>query len=256
MLKLMKYEFRKNRTGLLVMFAVAALLYLMAPLGRIIDSPDLKAVSLVLLFIYCFVAYAYVLIRGVSAYSGELNTKTGYLMMMVPRSALATVVAKLLFTLVFALVMLAVCVLACIGSGMIFLEDSYEARGLVAVAQYAALNLHIDLNSLGYFALYFVLSLIISVISVVSMGYLSATLTAAIAKRGRGAKFLSTLLFLALLFLVGKVSNLVAPEAVMQDFTDLRVTLNATVPALLAHLGFSALFTCLSAALLKRKVCL
>ena len=37
MLKLIKYEFRRSRTSLLVMLAVALLLYLAAPLGALLD---------------------------------------------------------------------------------------------------------------------------------------------------------------------------------------------------------------------------
>lgn len=256
MLKLIKYEFRRNRTGLAVMFAAALLLYLMAPLGRLIHSPELMSISLVLLTLYCFVAYAYVLIRGVAAYSSDLNSKSGYLMMMAPRSTLATLCAKLLFTLTFALVMLAACVLACIGSGTIFAREFYNVRGMMTIAKYAAAYIGIDLRSLGFFALYFALSLLIGVISVVSMGYLAATLAAAIAKRGRGAKFLSVLIFLLLAIAVGEIAHLAAPQAAMQDFTGLEIALKAATPALLVHLGFAALFTCLSAALLKRRVCL
>lgn len=256
MLKLIKYEFRRSRASLIAMFGAALALYLMAPLGRLIHSRDLMLYSLMLLFIYCFVAYAYVLIRGLNAYSSELNTKSGYLMMMVPRSTLATVFAKLLFTLTFALVMLAVCVLACIGSGVLLAEEFYNVRGAMTVAKYAAANMGIDLVSLGYCALYFALSLLIGVISLVSTGYLSATITAAVAKRGRGAKLISALIFLVLLISVGKLTDLAAPQIVMRDFSTLEVALRATLPALAVNLICSALFTCLSAGLLKRKVCL
>ena len=119
MLKLIKYEFRRSRTSLLVMLAVALLLYLAAPLGALLKREGLMGVSLFTLMFYCFAAYVYVLIRGVTAYSGELSTRSGYLMLMVPRSTLSIVLSKLLFTLCFAIVMLAVCILASIGSAMI-----------------------------------------------------------------------------------------------------------------------------------------
>ena len=88
------------------------------------------------------------------------------------------------------------------------------------------------------------------------MGYLSATLSAAIAARGKGAKLLSAALFLLLLILVGKISTLAAPDAAVQDFADLQVVLTAAIPTLLVNLGFTALFTGLSALILKKRVCL
>ena len=64
------------------------------------------------------------------------------------------------------------------------------------------------------------------------------------------------MLFLVLLILVGKVSTLVSPEAALQSFTDLRIVLLSAIPTLLVNLGFAALFTGLSAWILKKKVCL
>ena len=256
MLKLIKYEFRRSRTSLLVMLAVALLLYLAAPLGALLKREGLMGVSLFALMFYCFAAYIYVLVRGVTAYSGELSTRSGYLMLMVPRSTLSIVLSKLLFTLCFAIVMLAVCVLACIGSAMIFMDEVVDVRGFIPMLKYFAMQMEIDLASLGFFSLYAVVSLLISVISVVSIGYLSATLSAAIAARGKGAKLLSAFLFLALLILVGKVSTLAAPDAVVQNFTELQIVLTAAIPTLLVNLGFTALFTGLSALILKKRVCL
>ncbi|MDY5219275.1 MAG: hypothetical protein SPH82_01685, partial [Eubacteriales bacterium] len=125
MLKLIKYEFRRSRTSLIVMLAVALVLYLAAPLGALLKRQGLMGVSLFALMFYCFTAYIYVLVRGVTAYSGELSTRSGYLMLMVPRSTLSIVLSKLLFTLCFAIVMLAVCVAACIGSATIFMDEVF-----------------------------------------------------------------------------------------------------------------------------------
>lgn len=256
MLKLIKYEFRRSRTSLMAMLGAAFALYLAAPLGAMMERDGLMSISMFGLMFYCFVAYVYVLIRGVSAYSGELSTRSGYLMLMTPRSTLSIVLSKLLFTLCFAIVMLAVCIFACMGSAMIFMDEVFDVRGLVPMLKYVALNMEIDLSALGFFCLYAVVSALISVISVVSMGYLSATLSAAIAARGKGAKFLSAVLFLLLLILVGKVSTLAAPEALVEDFVGLQIVLTSAIPTLLVNLGFTALFTGLSAWVLKKKVCL
>lgn len=256
MLKLIKYEFRRSRTSLMAMLGAAVALYLAAPLGAMMNREGLMGVSLFGLMFYCFAAYVYVLVRGMSAYSGELSTRSGYLMLMVPRSTLSIVLSKLLFTLCFAIVMLAVCILACFGSAMIFMDEVFDVRGMIPMLKYFAQNMEIDLASLGFFCLYAVVSLLISVISVVSMGYLSATLSAAIAARGKGAKLLSAVLFLVLLILVGKVSTLVSPEALVEDFVDLQTVLTSAIPTLLVNLGFTALFTGLSALILKKRVCL
>ena len=256
MLKLIKYEFRRSRTSLMAMLGAAFALYLAAPLGAMMERDGLMSISMFGLMFYCFAAYVYVLIRGVSAYSGELSTRSGYMMLMVPRSTLSIVLSKLLFTLCFAIVMLAVCILACVGSASIFMDEVFDVRGLIPMLKYVALNMEIDLSALGFFCLYAVVSVLISVISIVSMGYLAATLSAAIAARSKGAKLLSAALFIVLLILVGKVSTMAASDAAVQNFTGLRIALTAAIPTLLVNLGFTALFTGLSAWILKKKVCL
>ena len=131
MLKLMKYEFRKNRMGLAVMLGIAAGLFALAPLGRALDKEELMFISVSLLFFYAFSAYVYVLARGIAAYSGELRGRTGYLLMMVPRSTMSILFGKLLFTFAFALVMLAVSALALCASGAVLLGEIYEVKGLL-----------------------------------------------------------------------------------------------------------------------------
>ena len=256
MLKLIKYEFRRSRTSLMAMLGAAFALYLAAPLGATMERDGLMSISMFGLMFYCFAAYVYVLVRGVSAYSGELSTRSGYMMLMVPRSTLSIVLSKLLFTLCFAVVMLAVCIVACVGSASIFMDEVFDVRGLIPMLKYVALNMEIDLSVLGFFCLYAVVSALISVISIVSMGYLAATLSAAITARSKGAKLLSAALFIVLLILVGKVSTMAASDAAVQNFTDLRIALTAAIPTLLVNLGFTALFTGLSALILKKRVCL
>ena len=52
MLKLIKYEFRRSRTSLIVMLAVALVLYLAAPLGSLLKRAGLMALSRVALMFY------------------------------------------------------------------------------------------------------------------------------------------------------------------------------------------------------------
>ena len=100
MLKLVKYELRKNRTALLVLLAIAAALeaYFLISIAREASEDVYTAIALLTLLFAC-VSFA-VFILGVSSYSGELKRKSSYLIFMTPNSALAVVISKLLFTLV------------------------------------------------------------------------------------------------------------------------------------------------------------
>lgn len=255
MLKLIKYEFRKNRTGLIVMLLAAAALYLMAPLGVWLESEAMMVLSPTLLFLYAAAAYVYVLARGIAAYSGELSSKSGYLLMMIPRSAMSILFAKLLFSLLFALLMLAICALALVSAGTILLGEMYEIKGFFNIAKYALADTGIELSALMSTALFFALELLTSVLSLVAVGYLSATLSATALQNRRGRGFVSVAFFAAIYALMSLVVNLFTP-AVDALIASPGEAVLAVLPAMIAQIALTILFTALSALLLRRKVCL
>ena len=102
MLKLMKYEFRKMRTTLLIMLAALAALEAGYLIGDKLHDYRVVGVSLGLLTALVFAVYVYILIAGIVSYSRELNDKTGYMTFMTPVSPLGVVSSKLLFTILAA----------------------------------------------------------------------------------------------------------------------------------------------------------
>lgn len=255
MLKLIKYEFRKNRTGLIVMLLIAAGLFLLAPLGRALHKGGMMALSTVLLVFYAFAAYAYVLVRGITAYSGELRSRSGYLLLMVPRSTMSILFSKLLFTLFFALVMLAVSLAALVGAGTILTAETYQVRSILKTMQFAMIQVGLDPNALGSTLLFFVAEILSSVLAVVAIGYLSATLSATVLQNGRLRGLVDALIFGVLLALVVALTDLISPE-VNELYADYAAALRAASPAILLQLVLTGIFTALSAVLLKRKVAL
>ena len=255
MLKLMKYEFRKNRAGIIVMLAIALGLFLLAPLGRALDKGNLMIISVFLLFSYAFAAYVYVLVRGIAAYSGELRGRTGYLLMMVPRSTMSILFGKLLFTFFFALVMLAVSSLALMASGGILLEEVYELSNLLDVARYLLREIGVDPGAIAATALFFTSAILTSVVEFVAMGYLSVTLSATVLQSGKPRGLLSFLFFAVLATATGFLQNWITPEV-----TDLYATygeaLRAAMPVIVFDLALTCGYTALSAVLLKKKVSL
>ena len=254
MLKLMKYEFRKNRTGLAIMLCISVGLYLLALVGRALDKGDLLAISVFLLFAYAFAAYVYVLVRGISAYSGELRGRTGYLLMMVPRSTMSILFGKLLFTLLFALAMLAISSIALMGATAILLEEIYEVKGALELLKFLMSQSGFDPAMLASTALFFGMAILTSVLVVVAMGYLAVTLSATALQSGKLRGLLSFLFFAALLALTGYLQNLVTPEAEL--YGTYAEAIRSALPVLLADLALTCVYTVASAALLKRKVSL
>ena len=254
MLKLMKYEFRKNRTGLLVMLCISVGLYLLALAGRALDKEALMGVSVILLFVYAFAAYVYVLARGITAYSGELRGRTGYLLMMVPRSTMSILFGKLLFTLLFALVMMAVSSIALVGATTILLEEIYEVKGALELMRLMMSQSGFDPAQLASTALFFGAAVMTSVLVVVAMGYLSVTLSATALQSGKLRGLVSFLFFAALMALTSYIQNLVTPEA--EFYGTYAEAIRAALPVLLTDLALTCAFTAASAVLLKKKVSL
>lgn len=254
MLKLMKYEFRKNRAGLLVMLGIAAGLYALAPLGRALDNGGLMILSVVLLFIYAFAAYVYVLVRGITAYSGELRGRSGYLLMLVPRSTMSILFGKLLFTLAFGLLMMAVSSLALMASGSILLGEIYELKGILDTLRFLLTQAEIDPAMLGNVTLFFVAAVATSVLAVVAMGYLAVTLSATLLQSGRLKGLASFALFIALSALTGWLQNLITPDVEM--FATLAEMLRAVLPVILLDAALTCAYTAASAVLLKKRVSL
>lgn len=102
MLKLLKYEFRKGLTGLLIILAATAALQGYFLYGLYINPEDFwhVAVATMLLCITTFAVSIFVLVRGVTSYSGELKQRSAYLIFMTPHSTLKIVASKFLFTFV------------------------------------------------------------------------------------------------------------------------------------------------------------
>ena len=254
MLKLMRYEFRKNRTGLLVMLLIAAGLYLLAPLGKVLDKGNLMIISVITLFFYAFSAYIYALVQGITAYSVELRNKTGYLLMMVPRSTMNILFGKLLFTLAFALVMLAISALALCGSGTILLGEIYEVKGIFELARTLLAQSGFDIATVAYMALYIVAGILTSVLAVAAVGYLAVTLSATILQNGKFRGILSALFFAAILALTTYLQNLASPDVTL--YAGYAEALRSALPGMLVDLALTCIFTALSAVLLKKKVSL
>ena len=254
MLKIIKYEFRKNRLSLAIMLGIAAGLYALAPLGKLLDKGELMLISVFLLFTYAFAAYVYVLVRGITAYSGELRGRSGYLLMLVPRSTMSILFGKLLFTLVMGLLMLAVSAFALSAAWMVLFEDSLDLASIIATARFMLLQEGITPGMITSTVLFFTAAILTSVLVVVAVGYLAVTLSATVLQGGKLRGLLSFVLFAVLIGLTARLQGLVTPEAVLYGTYEEAV--RAAMPVLMIDLALTCAFTALSAVLLKKKVSL
>lgn len=259
MLKLMKYEFRKMRTTLLIMFIILIALEAGFIIGNVIDHEFLPAVCIFLITLLAMVVYAYILISGIVSYSRELKDRTGYLIFMTPVCPISIVASKLLFT-VLAAIAAAILFGVCAAADYMYL---LEFLGFTR-ADWAELSISfrvmfadagMTLTQVVLMGAYMILSVLLEMITTLCTAYLAITLSATLMNNRKSfwRGLVSFGLFIGLSLAIGWGSNeLLIPEKV----ADTDALLKLLGVAALYNAGVSGIFAWISAALLKRRVSL
>lgn len=106
MLNLLKYEFRKALTAMLILLGgtLAAEAYFLYGMRVMEEKPEHLAISMLVLLLLSLVVYIFVLVRGVASYSGELKSRSSYLIFMTPNSTRKIMASKFLFTLILCII--------------------------------------------------------------------------------------------------------------------------------------------------------
>ena len=258
MLKLMKYEFRKTRTVLVVLLIAFAALQLGFVAGIRADRPRLYIPASMLTAFLVYGAYVYILLSGIVSYSRELRDRTGYLVFLVPVHPFGVVLSKLLFTL-----LAAVAATAVFGAGA-YLDYVGLFRRLSidpALLQKIDLSMFLPmvgeslpLGQIAMMALTVLATLLIRLMTTACTAFLAITLSATLMQNRKG--FLRGLLSFLFFFL------LVWGAQALEDALLGPLTRAASMSAMLRRLGaslavnlaFCGLFAWLSAWLLDRRV--
>ena len=262
MLKLMKYEFRKMRTVLLILLGGVAVLQAAFMVGDLIDDERVVGVSLMLLTLLAFVVYFYIMISGFLSYSRELSDKTGYLAFMTPVSSVKLIGSKLLFTGLTAIAVTALFAGAAWCDYMLL----FKRMNLGADAlQQADISLAMFTRSLSGEAFtltelilrgaFLLGQVMISLMLFMCTAYLSITLGSTLlqAQKGFWRGVVTLAIFIALSFITNKVGELASGDAEFRLTSDVLRSLGVVGGI---ELTFAVAFAGLSAWLLDRKVSL
>ena len=254
MLKLIKYELRKNRTALLVLLAVIAAIeaYFLISIAREADTDVIVSLSL-LTFAMAASSLA-VFIFGVSSYSGELKRKSSYLIFMTPNSTLAVIVSKLLFTLTLSVLFTAL-TLSLIAVDIPLVAETYgEWEGYFMLFDAMMMQQGVSIHEVLLSVTLTFAQMFLQLLSYVGVAYLAITISATILNSRKGRGFLSFALFCAIVYGLSCISGLYVYNALESGFTVSYVRL--LLPSLLQSALVVALSAFLSAWLLKNRVSL
>ena len=196
MLKLLKYEFRKGLTGLLVMLGITAVLEGYFLYGLYINPEDMWHAGWAawLLVLMTLGMSVFVFIRGVVSYSGELKSRSAYLIFMTPNSTLKVVASKFVFTFVLGVLVAVLYGALGIMDITLLLSEFGELEETITLAAEALeeLGLHVDQFVMAV-VLGFLL-VMLYVLALCAMAYLAVTLSHTLC-RDKGYRWVIALLF-------------------------------------------------------------
>ena len=254
MLKLMKYEFRKNRNVLLVIGGGLLLLQLYYMFGCFTkDSGHITAAG-VMLVLWSMVCFFTVFILAVSNYSKELNSKSSYLIFMTPNTSFAILFSKMLSILLMGVA------IAVIFGFLTVLDLNLLHMAMPEVEDFMTLlnqflegmNIHIGAALLS--TLSWILMFLVDFFSIVSVAYLAITLSATFLQNSRLKAPISVAVFLVITYLINRIANLLPllypnPQTILESFL-------AVLPITLFNLAVLAACVFISGKLLDQKVSL
>jgi len=209
MLKLTKYEFRKNRT-LLIIFGIGLVLlqaYFMISISARNDEHTIM--SSMLLFLYLMVCYFSVFMLAISSYSKELNSKSSYLIFMTPNPAVKIIFSKMLTILIIGLALLVfACALGAFDISLIY--DTYPNVG--SITEFVnEMMYYMGINTNGLILSIFaaVFQFIVSFFSIVTLAYFAITLSATLLQNNKLKGLVSFVIFIALSYFIGFISDMI-----------------------------------------------
>lgn len=207
MLKLVKYEFRKARSALLILCGITAVLQLVFQYGLSSSDEQALVISISLLCLCAMGVAIFVLVRGVTTYTGELRSRAGYLTFLTPNSMLKIVGSKFLYTFLNALLAFAVfCGLLVLDvSQLLIYLDEYKSAAELLNRMIADYGVH--LNEIMLYGLFYLLYGFLSLLAFVAVAYLAATLSATLFRDKRWNRLASILIFCAITYGIGQLTG-------------------------------------------------
>ena len=254
MFKLIKYEFRKTRTAFSILLAVIAALQVYYMISINGSSENNIAISALLLFFAALATAAVVFILGITAYSGELKTKTSYLIFLTPNTTLGVITAKMLFTILAAILFSALLGGLCLYD-LSRLFEKYSGYTDLAgnlkdiIEQYAG----IDITNLWFQLGFSLLTMMLNIVRALVTAYLAITFSATIMQNRKGKGLVTFLIYAAIVYGAGALSSAIGGATIITDTGSL---IRAMLPSIAISLALILISLFGSAWLLEKKVSL
>lgn len=254
MLKLTKYELRKNLLGIGIVAGIICVLQALFMFFCLTENLNYTSLFGGLLIIAASVSYFIVFIFGVVTYYRELSSKSSYLIFMTPNSSLSIITSKLLYTLIIGIGISAIF----IGFGVL---DIFMMAGVFGDLADALKNFSEMLKIMGIDVVNIIINIVAGIISfliafffLISLAYFAITLSSTALQNKKIKGFISVVLFCVIAYATIKISSLL-PE-LYKNPDSLSQALMSSLPATIFQLLMVVACTFGSAVLLDKKVSL
>lgn len=210
MLKLIKYEFRKALTAILIMLGITAAAqgYFLAGLYVLEDWENHSIIAAMLLMFASFAAYIFVLVRGVVSYSGELKSRTGYLLFMTPHSTRKIMASKFLFTLILCAIFGGLYAVLGLLDFRLLLEKLGEYEDFILELNTMLTELGVHTDQIVFGAVFTVVYMALSMLSFFAVAYLAITLSHTFFRDKKWRWVMALVFYLVINYAISFVSSL------------------------------------------------
>lgn len=254
MFRLMKYEIRKNITGVIVLFSIIMGLEAYFLFSAFTENREHTAISTVLLVMATMVSFFCVFIFGVSTYSKELKSKTGYMTFMTPISAFTVIGSKFLSILIegiFFAVLLGL--LAC--ADMALFEGVFpETKLFTEFMDMLFKNAGVDAARFWTDVFLEVIEILVEFFAIVSMAYLAITLSSTAFQNKKYKGVISAVIFVIIVVIVSKIADKI--PAINEATGRMMGGVVSIIPALIYFTVITVISILVSAKLLEKRVSL
>lgn len=211
MLKLIKYEFRKQLFTKFIMLAVIGAAELFFIYAVLVKNQGKTAVATMLLVFAVIAIVTFVAFESILVYSRDLKTKQSYMLFLVPKSSYSIVGAKIITAFLQLSIICTIFILLAAFDFTFLTVKSGEFKSAVEAINYLLTDI-LGVNVQGdIIASYFIL-LVLDWFLMIIIALLSITLSTTILSNSKLKGIVSIAIFVGMIYLSNKLIGLVLPD--------------------------------------------
>lgn len=210
MVKLLKYEMRKQQTSRMVIGTILLVCVLGFALGMLLGREKLAAVSLAVMMVATFFVVFYVGIESILVLNRDLKTKQSYMLWMVPKSIWEILGSKFLAAILQMLIVFVMYVAAGIICVLVTLQYTGHLSDLFKMIRQVG-EFYIDGGISIPSVIWGFAEIFLGWTEVIMAGFVGVILSRTLLLNAKYSGFLAVVVFFAIIIAVEKIYDLICP---------------------------------------------